>query len=144
MFVDADQAVQTNGEAGVVLEAGPKVGKQALEAVLCDTIVEVTVKAEDGTPLRYGRSSRSVPDSLRRAILERDGNACAADGCQSRYRLQIHHIQHWAKGGPTDPENLITLCWFHHQIVVHQKGFTPYRHPTHGRIRFRAPNRGPP
>jgi hypothetical protein len=36
------------------------------------------------------------------------------------------------------------LCWFHHQIVVHQKGFVPYRHPDHGRIRFRPPNRGPP
>jgi len=72
--------------------------------------VEVTVKAEDGVPLRYGRTSRTVPDSLRRAILHRDGNTCAADGCQSRYRLQIHHIHHWAEGGPTDPENLIALC----------------------------------
>ncbi|MFQ5524077.1 MAG: HNH endonuclease [Acidimicrobiia bacterium] len=106
--------------------------------------MEVTVKAEDGVPLRYGRTSRTVPDSLRRAILHRDGNTCAADGCQSRYRLQIHHIQHWTHGGPTDPENLIALCWFHHQIVVHHKGFTPYRHPEHGRIRFRPPERSPP
>jgi hypothetical protein len=145
VFVDAREAAPSSTEAGVVLEAGSKVGKEALQALLCDAVIEVTARAEDGTPMVYGRRSRSITPELRRAIINRDGNACAADGCQSRYRLQIHHLEHWAHGGPTNPENLIVLCWYHHQIVVHQKGFTPYRHPDHGRIRFRPPpNRGPP
>jgi 5-methylcytosine-specific restriction endonuclease McrA len=144
VFVDTDQATATNGEAGVVLEAGPRVGRRALQAVLCDAVVEVTARASDGTPMVYGRQSRTVPPGLRRAIIARDGGVCAADGCQSRYRLQIHHVTPWTGGGPTNPDNLVTLCWYHHQVVIHQKGYTLYRHPEHGRIRFKRPDRAPP
>ncbi|HEY4584614.1 MAG TPA: DUF222 domain-containing protein [Acidimicrobiia bacterium] len=145
VFVDAQHAVGSNGQAGVVLEAGPGIGAQALEAILCEAVTEITVTGEDGTPLRYGRQSRTIPPALRRAIIHRDGNRCAADSCDSRHRLQVHHLKPWSQGGPTDPENLITLCWFHHQVVVHQRGFQIYRHPDHGRIRFQKPGpRDPP
>ncbi len=142
VFVDAGHAVGSNGQSGVVLEAGPGVGRNALEATLCEAVTEVTVNSDDGIPMTYGRKSRNIPRSLRRAILHRDCNRCAADGCDSRHRLQIHHIVPWSRGGHTDQENLITLCWFHHQVVVHQRGFTVYRHPQHGRIRFRRVDGG--
>jgi hypothetical protein len=29
----------------------------------------------------------------------------------------IHHIVHWADQGPTDLENLVTLCTHHHHRV---------------------------
>jgi 5-methylcytosine-specific restriction endonuclease McrA len=145
VFIDTTQATPTNGQAGVVLEAGPSIGREALEAILCDAITEITAHSEDGTPMVYGRRTRTIPPALRRAIIHRDGNACAGDGCPSTHRLQVHHLLPWSEGGTTDPENLITLCWFHHQIVVHQQGFQPYHHPDHGRIRFRKPAlRGPP
>jgi len=145
VFVDAAHATPSNGEAGVVMEAGPRIGRDALEAILCDAVTDVTAVSEDGTPMVYGRRTRTIPPALRRAILHRDGNECGADGCPSTHRLQIHHIVPWSEGGLTDPENLITLCWFHHQVVVHQRGFQPHRHHDHGRIRFRRPAlRGPP
>ncbi|MGH8947162.1 MAG: HNH endonuclease, partial [Acidimicrobiia bacterium] len=140
VFVDTKQAVESNAETGVVLEAGPRVGKQALEAVLCDATVEVTARAEDGTPMVYGRSQRTAPPALKRALLYESEMMCQADGCTSRYRLQIHHVNSWAQGGETNPEDLIVLCWFHHQVVIHQRGYHIYRHPDHGRIRFRAPD----
>ena len=80
VFVDAREAVQSNGEAGVVLKAGPRLGKQALEAVLCDATVEVTAKAEDGTPMVYGRSQRTAPPALKRALLYESQMMCQADG----------------------------------------------------------------
>jgi hypothetical protein len=145
LFVDSSQATPSNGQAGLVLEAGPRIGRDALEAILCDAIIEVTVFAEDGNPIRYGRKRRTIPPALRRAIIHRDGNACAADGCPSTHRLQVHHLIPWSENGPTDPENLITLRWYHHQVVVHQRGLEPYHLPGHGRIRFRRPAlRGPP
>jgi hypothetical protein len=144
VFVDTTQAVPSNGQAGVVLEAGPRIGRDALEAISCDAILEVAARAEDGTPMVYGRRQRTIPPALRRTIINRDGNTCTADGCDSRHRLQIHHVIPWSEGGRTNQENLITLCWFHHQIVVHQRGFQPYRHPEHGRIRFLRSSRGPP
>jgi len=144
VFVDTTHAVPSNGKAGFVWEAGPRIGRDALEAILCNAITEVTARAEDGTPMVYGRKTRTIPPALRRAILHRDGNTCAGEGCPSTHRLQIHHIIPWSEGGTTDPDNLITLCWYHHQIIVHQRGFQPYRHPQYGRIRFRKVSRGPP
>ena len=145
VFVDTTQATPSNGQAGVTLEAGPRIGRDALEAILCDAITAVTARAEDGTPMVYGRRTRTIPPALRRAIIHRDGNTCTGDGCPSTHRLQVHHIIPFSEGGTTNPENLITLCWYHHQIIVHQRGFQPYHHPQHGRIRFRKTAlRGPP
>jgi hypothetical protein len=126
VFIDAQHAVGTDGEAGVVLEAGPRIGPDTLGAILCDGITEITVNAEDGIPISYGRHTRTIPPALRRAIIHRDANRCAADGCDSRNRLQVHHITPWSQGGPTDPDNLITLCWYHHHIVIHQQHSTLY------------------
>jgi hypothetical protein len=144
VFVDAQHAVATDGQAGVVLEAGPHVGRETLQAILCDAITEITAQSEGGIPMSYGRQKRTIPPALRRAILHRDHNQCRADACNSRNRLQIHHITPWSQGGPTEPSNLITLCWYHHHIVIHQWGYTIYPHPDHGRIRFKRPERAPP
>jgi hypothetical protein len=144
VFIDSARATASNGEIGVVLETGPRIGKTALEAILCDAVTTVTITDQAGRFLEYGRRTRTAPPALRRAILHRDGNRCSADGCDSRHRLQIHHIQPWSQGGATNPDNLIALCWFHHQVVIHQCGFQIYREPGHGRIRFRRPDRGPP
>ena len=37
-----------------------------------------------------------------------------AGKCESRY-VDAHHIHHWADGGETSLENLVTLCRFHHR-----------------------------
>ena len=141
VFVDAKPAVETSGESGVVLNVGPKVGRQALQAVLCDATTEVIARSEDGRPMEYGRQQRTAPPGLKRAILHRDANMCVADGCDSRYRLEIHHKTPWSEGGETNPDDLVTLCWFHHHVVVHQRGYRLYNHPVTGRVRFRKRER---
>ncbi|MGB9358244.1 MAG: DUF222 domain-containing protein [Acidimicrobiia bacterium] len=122
VFVDATEAAASNGTTGVTLEAGPRVGPNAVEAILCTGFTEVTARTADGRPLALGRRTRTIPPRLRRSILHRDGRRCTVAGCTSRYRLQIHHIDPWFEGGLTDPENLTTLCWFHHQVVIHGQG----------------------
>ena len=139
VFIDADKATPTNGKAGVRLLAGPRVGAQALQAVLCDCVTEITVNAEDGTPMIYGRTRRFVPPSLRRAQLAKTGGHCSIDGCDSTYRVEIHHKTPWSQGGKTDPKDLTAVCWFHHQIVIHEQGFQLYQHPQTGRLRLRKP-----
>ena len=128
----------------MILEAGPRIGKDTLQAVLCDGITEITVNGEDGIPMSYGRRKRTITPALRRTVLHRDDDQCAGDACDSSDRLQIHHIIPWSEGGPTEPDNLITLCWFHHHIVIHQWHYTIQPHPEHGRIRFQRPDRAPP
>lgn len=144
VFIEAALAAPTDGEAGVYLEAGPGIGRLALEGLLCESFTEITVSSDGGEPMRYGRRSRAIPPALRRAIRRRDGNRCVIDGCDSRNRLQVHHVVPWSRGGATDPSNLITVCWYHHHIAIHQRGLEPYSHPEHGRIRLRRAGRAPP
>ena len=131
MFVDAVEAAASHGDSGMMLEAGPEVGVQALEAILCDATTEVTVNGDDGIPMVYGRKLRTAPPELKRAVTRVAGGVCEADGCNSRYRLESHHETPWSEGGTTDPDDLIALCWFHHHIVIHQRGFQICRHPDH-------------
>ena len=47
---------------------------------------------------------------------------CQFPGCESEHRLHAHHIIHWEHGGPTELDNLISLCHFHHHSV-HEGGW---------------------
>ncbi len=44
VFVDATEAAATNATTGITLEAGPRVGPNAVEAILCSGTVEVTAQ----------------------------------------------------------------------------------------------------
>ena len=67
-------------------------------------------------------------------IFDRDGWRCAAPGCTSYRNLQAHHMRWRSRGGSDAPENLITLCAYHHQRCIHAA-------PTRLRITGRAPDR---
>ncbi len=125
VVVTASEAAPSNGETGVTLTSGPRVGPQALEAILCQGKIEVTAVTAEGTPLSIGPASSAIPPRLRRFILARDGR-CTAEGCTSRYRLQVHHRTPRSLGGGHDPENLTSQCWYHHQVVIHGYGL-PHR-----------------
>ncbi len=145
VFVDADSASPTDGETGAWIADGPRVGPATLRRILCEGTVEVIARTKDGRPLAVGHASRAISPKLRRFVLARDGG-CTADGCTSRYRLQPHHRIPWSHGGPTDPGNLVALCWYHHHVVIHGSGYTIEPDSPPGRIRFRPPrdNRSPP
>lgn len=49
-----------------------------------------------------------IPVSLRRAVYDRDGNACLH--CGAREALSLDHIHPWSMGGKDTLENLQTLC----------------------------------
>lgn len=90
----------------------------------------------------FGRVRARIEDGTARFVgLDRDGFTCSIDGCQSRYRLEPHHIVHAEHHGPTDPDNLTLLCWFHHHTAIHTRGFEIDPHsPTHRR-RLLPPDR---
>lgn len=129
-------------DKGVEIGGATVVGPEVLDKVACAGSLEV-IRDIDGRPLAIGRRSRIIPGRLRRLVLHRDGG-CTADGCTSRYRLEAHHVIPWSEGGETTPDNLTTLCWFHHHVVVHGFGYRidPSRGP--GRIRFSRPGHDPP
>ena len=50
------------------------------------------------------------------ALRTRDGG-CRYPGCSHKHYTDSHHIKHWAQGGETSTENLVTLCRFHHGLL---------------------------
>jgi hypothetical protein len=80
-------------------------------------------------PLDLGRSTDTVPASLRRAITVRDKH-CRFPGCdQPPAYCQAHHLTPLAQDGPTSLENCCLVCLFHHQIAIHKWGWQLYLNP---------------
>ena len=141
VFVDLDRANATGGEAGCAVEYGSRVGPDTLEELLCTGTVRI-IGLEAGKPVVTSDATRAIPPAVRNFVTHRDG-ACTIAGCTSRYRLEPHHIIPRSRGGTHDPDNLTTLCWYHHHIAIHRNGFhiDPYSPPSRRRL-TRIP-RGP-
>ncbi|MDH3500226.1 MAG: HNH endonuclease [Acidimicrobiia bacterium] len=77
--------------------------------------------------------TRTVPPWLRREVEARD-HGCRWAGCGRTRWVHIHHVIHWALGGPTNLDNLIMLCGFHHRLL-HNDGWTIDGNPNH-ELRF--------
>ncbi len=128
-------AVTSERESGHI-EDGPHVTAVTSERICCDTSISTLVEDEIGEPLSIGRKSRVIPPAMRRALKARDKN-CRFPGCTHRYRIDGHHIKHWANGGETSLDNLVQLCRFHHTLV-HEGGFACEKDKD-GNVVFRNP-----
>jgi hypothetical protein len=83
----------------------------------CDSDLLGAIIDKHGGVLALGRTRRLVTRALRRAVMIRDQGMCQFTGCHHTRHLKSHHLIHWADGGPTDLDNLILLCQFHHTAV---------------------------
>ncbi len=138
VFIDA-----TDGPTrpGAWIASGPRIGPATLDRLFCESAIEVMALTQDGEALRVGNASTAIPPATRRYAVWRDGGMCTADGCGSSYRLQPHHIQHRTDKGNHHHTNLTSLCWYHHHVVVHGRGFRIDPNSPTRRRRFLPPAR---
>jgi len=109
----------THGRAH--FEDKPWLSPTTARRLSCDASLVTVLEDDAGKVLNVGRRSRIVPAPIRRALRERDG-VCQYPGCQESEYVDAHHIHHWADGGETRLDNLVTLCRFHHRRL-HQGCF---------------------
>ncbi|MFE0749431.1 DUF222 domain-containing protein [Gordonia sp. NPDC058843] len=83
----------------------------------CDGSVTEIVLDSEGMPLRMGHTHRLFPPHLRKAVIVRD-RCCIKCGAPPSH-TQVHHIEHWSDGGPTDLDNGCLLCQRCHTQVHH-------------------------
>jgi hypothetical protein len=101
--------------------------------IACDAVrTEVTVAAAaealdwpaprtNPVPLSVGRATRTIPTPIRTALNLRD-QGCRFPGCDRPSGwTDGHHILHWSDGGPTELENLVSLCRQHHRRVHEER-----------------------
>jgi hypothetical protein len=103
------------------VEDGPAIAPESAQRLACNARVQFLVENESELPVRVGRMMREPPAWMVRQLKYRD-RECRFPGCGSRRFTQAHHIVWWERGGPTDLDNLVLVCSFHHRLV-HEYGW---------------------
>jgi hypothetical protein len=103
------------------LADGTCVSAETARRLACDCGVVHIHEDAIGSPLFVGRKTRSISGALKRALLRRD-QCCRFPGCTNHLYVEGHHIEHWADGGDTSIDNLVTICGHHHRFV-HEYGY---------------------
>jgi Domain of unknown function (DUF222)/HNH endonuclease len=122
------------------IDGGPVIHPQVAGRLMCDARIQAVLEGTDAIPIRLGRISREPSPAMMRLLRYRDRH-CRFPGCGSTRFLHAHHIRWWSRGGPTDLDNLILLCTFHHKLV-HEHGWKVIRDPD-GSVRWFRPGGTP-
>ena len=104
------------GAPAPTLPDGVPMSVMQLRQISCDAGVIPVVMGADSIPTDFGRKRYTVPGTLRRAVLIRDGWRCIMAGCPNKPR-HCHHIKPWERGGETEIDNLASLCGYHHRWI---------------------------
>ena len=114
--------IESLGLGSAEIEGGLGLHPDIAHELSCDCRLQYVLTDEEGNALGIGRASRNVPRWLHRQLLHRD-HGCTFPGCGTKMFLKAHHIWGWEEGGPTDYDNLVLVCTFHHKLV-HRFGWS--------------------
>lgn len=106
--------IRVNPDTGAV-EDHHFLAPEVAERLACDAGLTTVLEGGDGELLSIGRKSRTIPRPIRHALRIRDRGCCQYPGCTAHRFTNAHHVKHWAQGGATQLDNLVTLCRFHHR-----------------------------
>jgi hypothetical protein len=116
-----DALVGGNLGPGCEIEGGGVAHPETVRRLLCDGRLQAVTEDHTGQAVRLGRTSREPTAAMVRHLRYRDSE-CTFPGCGARRFTQAHHVVWWDRGGPTDLDNLILVCSFHHRLV-HEHGW---------------------
>jgi hypothetical protein len=117
--VDLETFAATRGGHARV-ESGASVPGHVARRLACHADVVRVVTGPASQPLDVGRRSRTPSQAQARAVIPRDQH-CRYEHCTTPpWGCEIHHLDHWARGGRTDLDRLALLCWHHHTLAHRQ------------------------
>jgi len=104
------------GTPAAELQGGIPISSKTVRRLACDGALSRVLKA-DSVVVDVGRATRAVSPAQWRALKARH-HRCAFPGCDRPIGwTNPHHVDFWARGGPSDLSNLLPLCHFHHRLV---------------------------
>jgi len=129
--VTVDYKMLTERTGSLPLIGDTPVDPETILKMACDSGIVRIITDGDSMPLDVGRRTRSIPPAIRRAVEYRDKH-CTWAGCERPASwCDVHHIRHWADGGPTCADNLTLLCRYHHTQTHRPDGRSPRGSPDH-------------
>jgi hypothetical protein len=109
------------GAAASELEPGLPISSKTVQRLACDGTLSRVLKA-DSVVVDVGRATRAISPAQRRGLKARH-RGCCGPGCDRPINWTTpHHIEFWARGGPSNLPNLLPLCYYHHRLV-HEGGW---------------------
>ncbi len=123
------QAGESAGQAGESVEQAGESVEQAGESVEHDgeSVGQAgeSVERAGASAGQAGGRGRAIPVAIRRAVVARDGLRCSFVGpggrCGETRRLELHHVEAFARGGAHSVENLRVVCQAHNQFVAREE-----------------------
>ena len=121
----------SGGKICGLTDTGTELSPSDLRRIACDATIIPAVMGTRSEVLDVGRTSRTIPPAIRRALIVRDGG-CVWPGCGvAPIGCVGHHLVHWADLGPTSLANLALLCRTHHKFLhQHDLGLLPPGAPS--------------
>ncbi len=124
---------------GASLDDGTRISAADARRLACQAGIIPAILDGESQPLDLGRERR-LHDRYQRLALGLTHDSCAIVGCERPFAwCEIHHPHEWAHGGPTDLDNGIPLCGYHHrrahdtqwQLYQDHKGLWRYKETKH-------------
>jgi hypothetical protein len=130
-YADLLRRLEPGDSATATLDGVP-ITPNTVRMLACDAGIIPAVLGGESEILDLGRSTRTWTRAQRRAAKLRAHGHCEAPKCHADIgRCDLHHERHWAHGGPTDLDNAIYLCAYHHWLEHHTPWhFTRNKHGT--------------
>jgi hypothetical protein len=117
------------------LDTGFHISAHEARRLACESGLIPLVLGGRSEPLDLGRRRR-LHSRRQRRVLAALHDTCAVAGCERPFAwCEIHHhTLAWARGGRTDMDNGLPLCWWHHRRA-HDGAWDLREHPS-GEWRF--------
>ncbi|MCY3650392.1 MAG: HNH endonuclease [Acidimicrobiaceae bacterium] len=100
------------------IAGGSVIPQSVLEEHFCNAAIKGVVFSSEGVPLWHGHTKRRATKAQMNALRARYG-ACGGCGADM-WICDGHHVEPVSRGGRTDIDNMMLLCWVCHQKVHHR------------------------
>jgi hypothetical protein len=120
-------------------DQGLRISPETLRRMACDSLMWTAAVNADGVVLDLGRATRTFTLEQSRA-LQAQYPTCVMPGCNvASVDCQMHHVDPYEHGGPTDLANGVPVCWHDHHRF-HEYRWTITRDPTTGDVDVYRPD----
>jgi Domain of unknown function (DUF222)/HNH endonuclease len=90
---------------------------RSVRQLICAGGLQKIIFGENGEVLHLGGKERFFTTGQRKAIAARDGGCLVPDCPVPAAWCEVHHVIPWQNRGPTDIDNGVLLCWYHHHSI---------------------------